>query len=57
MLRSFERWRFTRGAGDDKSGRALLNMKVDQALETCVIDPIIAIEWRYERYQAALKHD
>jgi hypothetical protein len=32
-------------------------MKVDQALETCVIDPIIAIEWRYERYQAALKHD
>jgi hypothetical protein len=32
-------------------------MKVDQALETCVIDPIIAIERRYERYQAALKHD
>jgi hypothetical protein len=32
-------------------------MKVDQALETCVIDSIIAVKRRYERYQAALKHD
>jgi len=57
MLRSLKCRRFTRGSSNDKSRRTLLNMKVDQALETCVIDPIIAVKRRYERYQAALKHD
>jgi hypothetical protein len=32
-------------------------MKIDQALETCVIDPIIAINWRNEGDQAAVKQE
>ena len=32
-------------------------MKVDQPLETRIIDPIIAIERRYERDQTTVKHD
>ena len=34
----------------------VLDMEIDQPLETRVIDPIIAIEWRHESDQAALEH-
>ncbi len=56
MLGARQRRRLARRSGDDQAVGALLNMKVDQSLETRVIDPIVIIERRYERDQTALEH-
>ena len=57
MLGTFQGWRLAGSAGKHECIRAPLDMEVDQALETREIDPIIAIERRYERDQTALEHD
>jgi hypothetical protein len=44
MLRALERGRLTGRPGNDQPVSPVIDMKIDQALETRIIDAIIAIE-------------
>ena len=52
-----QRRRFARRSGDNQTITTLLDMKIDQTLETCEIDPIITIERGHQSDQTTLEHE
>jgi hypothetical protein len=57
MFHSRQRCRFARRSGDHQTITALLDMKIDQTLETRVIDPIITIKRGHQSDQTTLEHE